>query len=317
MDNNLTRFIPAFDTALLLILVIFGTIGMMRFTQSNQDDSSYDIPREEAIDQLHDLHTANTRMDEDIKIKTRQITQLIDELAGIKENVSDPGDVDKNGMIGKLRQEEERLKNEIDNLENDIDTHIRQQTREDSQEDTEKLRKRREELTRKLNECNAKNEELRKEIEKAKDVAADPNVLKVRSGSRTNYETTRQRLDFAVKGNNIIPVYNPYYKFYTVPKDIHKTSANVTVGKPDQPGESVDKAFEPNSIFNGKYLSKFDMKKYFVCLLVDPNGYEAFYKLRNELEKRNIPYGWEPQDTSAIIFTTQGGISVGESNRGS
>ena len=76
-------------------------------------------------------------------------------------------------------------------------------------------------------------------------------------------------------------------------------------------GDTVDEALAAGSEFS-KLLNEIDPRKEYVYFFVDSSSFGTFRTVREALDKRKIPWGWEPWDgLTTIISVPSGGTQPG------
>lgn len=110
---------------------------------------------------------------------------------------------------------------------------------------------------------------------------------------------------FGLVADRVLPVADSHYQIRRV--RVVATGAIRTMATPSKPGETLEEALRPGSVFL-KELGKLDPKKHVVTLNVDKESYGLFRKIREQARQRGFDVAWDPDlsDDGSIVFAAGG-----------
>jgi multidrug efflux pump subunit AcrA (membrane-fusion protein) len=201
--------------------------------------------------------------------------------------------------LEKLRQKTEGLDKELQQLQQEErDLQERKKSLGKAREDLAAQNKAIADLKNTLDQLKGENESLPEQISQLENMPLNRSSIVVNFTPEFKYETNRSPVNVALTESTVTPIREPYYEFSGLGTAI--LVSRVRKGAP------ADQAILAGSDFS-KLLDGIDPQKQYIYLHVESSSYTTFLAVRDELEKRKLPWGWEPWEGLTTLVSSPGG----------
>jgi len=319
---------PAIDVCLAVAIITLATGAMQLFRQEEpktQDSAPLEASvrqakaRMEALQaQYEELLREREKLPDEVpeaeleKLQAARL-RLLEELAKLREEQArlraalkaaerEESRVDEE--CGRVRDALDRLQREIEKLEARIkELEAQLKKLRFDREQIEKLEKELEALKRKLEEVRKQYVDLQEQIGKAKAERNKPAVV-IDVPPRLVAPGDLKREIVIITQATVTPVDEPYYE----PVFTEASGVRIQTGlRFVRRGEALNDALRRGSDFL-RWLDTIDRRRQYVLILVGPASFDSFRAVREELRKRKIKCGWDPnkKGNADVTFVPKG-----------
>lgn len=312
---RISRLLPGIDFGLLLVVLTCGMAGLQWLTGSSEATSDEHVVAstspEDLTDQFNATQEELERLRLELERKQADAVRLRKEL---EQAEADRPDVDstraRRGLaeedLEKLRQSIERLGKELQQLQQEEGDLQQQKKRlEKLREDIAAIEKTLADLTADIDRFNRENEKLPQEIARLEKLPLNRSSVVVNFTPEFRSERNLRPVGVALTESTVAPIRTPYYTSSQVGMRIVESRVRM--------GDTVDQALAAGSDFSN-LLNEIDPRKEYVYLYVDSSSFGTFRAVREALDKRKIPWGWEPWEGLTVIASSSGGLVPGRTD---
>jgi len=305
---RVSRLLPGLDFGLLLIVLTCGTAGLQWLTTSSEattaEQALLPASSEDVANQLHAVEQEFERLRRELDRKRAEAARLRNELEQAEAESPDLDSTQvRRGLaerdLEKLRQDVERLDKELQQFQQqEQDLQQKKARLEKLREDVAGVNKNLADLRSELERLNRGNESLPQEIARLEKLPLNRSSVVVNFTPEFKPEETRRAVGVALTEGTVAPVREPYYTFFQAGMKTLKLRL--------RKGDTAAEALAAGSDFS-KLLNQIDPRNEYIYLYVDSSSFGTFSTIREELEKREIPWGWEPwEDLEKIVGSSEG-----------
>lgn len=297
------------DVTVLLIMLIFGTGGMIWLSNSpytigciykNPIDLDKISKEKARLGQLkYNYEDLKNRLS-DANSRTEQLKKSLDELK--------KPDIERCRVRYKqVKQKVKNLQLEIDRIQELISTqvsHDKALAREKNRVIAE--RKEIAEASERLKEAKKRKYTLTKQISALKPRKEIEKTIKIDSTPLAKIIKGKYPVYIGLIKGTVTPIREPYYeKDYEIRKKRDGEFESVLKFSRKKLGQPIEKIESEESELKN-ILREIKRETQYVALLVDNSSFDTFRYVRKVLIEEKIPFGWEPSTESTLWFTAGG-----------
>ena len=309
---SISRLMPGIDLGIMLIVLTCGMAGLSWLTASppaiSSEDTAMPVFPEEKAKQIADLRKEIERLRHKLEQKegeAQQFQAALDKAEADSPNLAATRNrrAESRHDLEKLRQRFKDLKNRLHELEQEVGDLTQKKGRlEQLRKAIGEIKRQMQQLAAALEQLKQASKTLRNDINEMRATPIEHPTVRIDFYPVFTAETKRESMFVVLAEGMVTPMRKPYYTSMTLPGSRRWSRV--------RHAESIEQALAQGSAFL-KLLGEIDRKSEYVFLVVDSSSFETFRKVRELLQRRGIPFGWDANNNTANIGFGPGGGPTG------